>query len=294
MQFIDILITFGLLAFVSAGGLWFAKLAILGICGVVGFLVFVSLRKVPLLMWPLLVVIALVMLRIVTIQMPSRRDLHGDPAKEVTMALRQQTWKVCEAQLAALAPAYGVNAVADSVTGLDPRSIVMLLAYRRLAFVEIKVLPGANGKPSNGQSKSPSDPGWPVDYLPGSYAKIELAAANSGACDAAATLPLALRDSLSVSPLAATHCIKTSNSPQPTARHVVDYQADPSSMNGLLGYYRLLDTQNNNTMLARLLTADQPGQAISEIGVSIPSPSFERPGCREPFIVLMDRLFKEP
>lgn len=53
MQFIDILITFGLLAFVSAGGLWFAKLAILGICLVIGLLVFASLRKVPLTQWPI-------------------------------------------------------------------------------------------------------------------------------------------------------------------------------------------------------------------------------------------------
>lgn len=183
--------------------------------------------------------------------------------------------------------------MADTLTGLDPRSIIKLLAYRQLAFVEIKVQPGAKGKSSIVRSKRPLDPGWPVDYVPGSYARIELVAISSGTCDAADALPMELKESLAVSPLAATHCIKTSNSALPTARYVVDHAADAASKNGLLGFYRLVDTQNNASVLARLSTVDQPGQVTSEIGVSIPSPSFQRPCCREPFIALMDRIFKE-
>jgi uncharacterized MAPEG superfamily protein len=199
--------------------LWYAKLAILGSCLLIGLLVFARLRKSPWLMWPLMIAIALVMVPIATIQGPSQRDLHGDPREEVTMAQYEQTRKTCESQLRALPPAFVVNAVTDSVTGLDPSAIIMLLATLRLAFVEIKVQPNPNGGPFIVRSRrGPEDLGWPVDYAPGSYVKLELVEPSSGACDALTTIPTDLMEHLAYSPTPTTRCVKTSNSAQPTAR----------------------------------------------------------------------------
>ena len=279
------------MAFVAAGGLWYLKIGVLVVVLLGGGWLVWRLRKRPVWAVPAGLVWVLVVLVLVSIKAPTRRDMYGDPRLEVSVAQHDAVLRSCEPQLAALPSTIAVESVVDTVTGLDMGSLVRLLVHRRLAFVEIKVQQ-VPGKPAYiVRSRSPTDPAWTVNQAAGSYAHIDLTERSSGTCTPEAELPVLLLEELRFAPLPADQCLRLRPTPKPTARHQLVYQNDPTSPNGLLGFFRLVDNQGQQ-LLAQLPTVDKPHQVTSEMGVGKPNPAFQRPGCREPFMALMDKLVR--
>ncbi len=292
MDIFSILFAYASMAFVAAGGLWYIKMGVLAVVLVAGLWLVWRLRARPGSAVSAGMVLTLMVVVIGSVQAPTRRDMYGDPRLEVSMAQRDKVIARCEAELNQLTRSYyAVDSIADTVTGLDTRSLLRLLLNRRLAFVEVKVqrLPGK--PPFIVRSRSPMDPAWTVNQDAATYAHIDLAPRGAGTCVPDAELPVSARDELAATPLPAGQCLRIRPVAQATARHVLNYQNDPASLHGQLGFYQLIDTHSNQ-VLAQLPTYDKPQQVTSEFGVGTLSPHHQRAGCREPMMALMDRLVR--
>lgn len=291
MDLFGFLLKLKFLAFVAAGGLWYVKMGVLAVVVVGGLWLVWRLRTRLRLVVPVGLVWVLMVVVITSAQVPTRQDLYGDPRLEVSMAQRDKVLEQCEAELPRLAASYAVESIADTVTGLDARSLLRLLVDRRLAFVEVKVqqLPGK--PPFIARALSPTDPAWTVNQLAASYAHIDLADRSTGTCVPDAELPARVLEELQAMPPPAGQCLRIRPMAQATARHVLSYQKDPTSPHGLLGFYQLTDTQGNQ-LVAQLPTYDKPQQASSEFGVGMLSSHSQRAGCREPMMALTDRLMR--
>lgn len=315
MDFYNLISTFAMGAFVLGGGLLYLVLASIGVFVIIALLVIWRFRTRPLIVVPAVVIFAMgvvnISLNTNAVQSLPNFDFAGENA------IRNQAELECESQLPKLAEAYEVDAIADTVTALSGTSVVRLLVNRQLAFIEIKVQPPQPGiqhhcppnptncvpPPSPGNqpyilpSTSFPDNSWTVDSAAGSYAKIELVDKSSDTCAPISSLHKSVTEFLRAYPLPVDKCMKMSFNPQPTASHLLRYEAAPHPKKGLLdyerrlGYYQLIDTKNNS-VLAQLATSENPWRPSMEgSGVSTLNPSFQRPGCRVPHTVLMDRLF---
>ncbi|MDO9161548.1 MAG: hypothetical protein Q8N35_10095 [Methylococcaceae bacterium] len=313
MDFYNLISAFAMGAFVLGGGLLYLILTSIAVFVIIALFVIWKFRTRPLIVVPAVVILAWGIVNI-SINMNAIQSLPNfDFAGE--NAIRKKAELACENQLPQLAEAYEVDAIADTVTALSGQSIVRLLVNRQLAFIEIKVQPSQRGiqhhcppnakncvepPPSNQPYILPStsfpDNSWTVDSAAGSYAKIELVDKSTDTCLPISSLHKSITEYLRAYPLPFNKCIKVSFNPLPTARHLLSYQAAPHPKKGLLdyefrlGYYQLIDSKNNS-VLAQLATSDRPIEPKMEMSVSTLEPGFQRPNCRTPHTVLMDRLF---
>lgn len=311
MDFYNLISAFAMGAFVLGGGLLYLILTSIAVFVIIALLVIWKFRTRPFIVVPAVVILAWGIVNI-TINMNAIQSLpHYDFAGE--NAIRKKAELACESQLPKLAEVYEVDAIADTVTALSGQSIVRLLVDRQLVFIEIKVQPPMQGiqhhcplnakncvePPLSNQpyilpSTSFPDNSWTVDSAAGSYAKIELVDISTNTCAPISSLHKSITDFLRAYPLPFNKCMKMSFNPLPTARHLLRYQAALNQKKGLLdyelrlGYYQLIDSKNNS-VLAQLATSDRPLQPMYGNVLNLNS-GFQRPECRIPHTVLMDRL----
>lgn len=214
----------------------------------------------------------------------------GDPTKEITTEMRDQAEMSCENELPLLPTTFVVNSVAETTGSLNSRSIVNLVIFRQLDFVEIKIRSAEAGQKPYIVSNNGITQGWPVALPPAGYAKVQLSDEGNASCIVVPTQNSDIKNALSVTPLPAGKCLSVTYSPTPTAGHSVRYQVDPKSQYGLLGHYQLVDNKTS-AVLAQLSTCEN--QKRPEFGGSVSDASNHSKSmetCREPRFRLLDRL----
>jgi len=213
-----------------------------------------------------------------------------DPAKNVTSEMQGQAEMACESELPLLPTTYVVNSVAETTGSLNANSIVNLVIFRKLDFVEIKIKSNGAGQTPYIVANNGITQGWPVDMQPGGYAKVGLSDEGNSNCMVIPAEHSSIKEALYSTPLPAGKCLSVSYSPTPTADHIVRYQVNSKSQYSLLGYYQLLDNKTS-TVLAQLSTWENPerpeyGDSVNGASTFLESSEV----CRAPRFRLLDRL----